>query len=215
MAPMSMTGFILAGGKSERMGRDKALLDWHGRTLLAHMIGLLETAADEVQVVGRDRLPDRVPGRGPLSGIATALEMTSTDANLILAVDLPFLMKDFLLYFRSRIETSNRRVIACKIGSQFPLCLGVRKTLLPEIVHRLAGEDWSVHAWIAGSDAEIISESQLLSAGFDLSQPQHTRRLQGDLGTDAELLRCKQFGVCPGSRNFPHLPQFCPWSEIA
>jgi len=169
MPAMSMTGFILAGGKSERMGRDKALLDWHGRTLLAHMVGLLETAADEVQVVGRDRLPDRVPGRGPLSGIATALEMTSTDANLILAVDLPFLTKDFLLYLRSRIERSSRRVIACKIGSQFPLCVGVRKTLLPEIAHRLAGEDWRVHAWIAGSDAEIISESQLLSAGFEAS----------------------------------------------
>src|SRR5205809_8106040 len=112
---MSMTGFILAGGKSERMGRDKALLDWHGRTLLAHMIGLLETAADEDQVVGRDRLPDRVPGRGPLSAIATALEMTSTDANLILAADLPFLMQDFLLYFRSRMQTSHRLVFVCRI----------------------------------------------------------------------------------------------------
>ena len=88
---MSVNGFILAGGKSTRMRRDKALLDWHGRPLLVHMIDLLQAATDDVQVVGRDRLPDRLPGRGPLSGIATALALTSSDANLILAVALPLL----------------------------------------------------------------------------------------------------------------------------
>ncbi|PYS12252.1 MAG: hypothetical protein DMG15_15095 [Acidobacteria bacterium] len=164
-----MNGFILAGGKSSRMGRDKALLDWHGRPLVAHMVQVLETATDEVRVVGRDPLPDRVPGRGPLSGIATALEVSSTDANLILAVDLPFLTKDFLLYFRSQIETSSRRLLACKIRSHFPLCLGVRKTLLPAIERLLSSKDRSLYAWIAGSDAEILSEPQLRTAGFEAS----------------------------------------------
>src|SRR5262245_34582834 len=115
MPTAPLTGFILAGGKSTRMGRDKALLDWHGRTLLAHMVGLLETAADEVHVVGRYPLLDRAPSRGPLSGIARALEFSSTEANLVLAVDLPYLTKDFLIYFRSLIERSGRRVLVCKI----------------------------------------------------------------------------------------------------
>jgi molybdopterin-guanine dinucleotide biosynthesis protein A len=50
---------------------------------------LLNEATDTVHVVGREPLPDRLPGLGPLSGIATALEFSSTDANLIGAVDLP------------------------------------------------------------------------------------------------------------------------------
>ncbi|SRR5881296_2710185 len=169
MSTIPVNGFILAGGKSSRMGRDKALLDWHGLTLVSHMIHLLEAATDAVQVVGRDPLPDRVPGRGPLSGIATALEVSSTDANLILAVDLPFLTKDFLLYFRSQIERSSRRLFACKIESHFPLCLGVRKALLPEIERRLLSEDRSLQGWIAGSDSEILSEPQLQSTGFEAS----------------------------------------------
>src|SRR2546426_12054394 len=169
MSTVPVNGFILAGGQSSRMGRDKALLDWHGRTLVSHMIHILGTATDEVQVVGRDPLPDRIPGRGPLSGIATALEVSSTDTNLILAVDLPFLTKDFLLYFRSQIERSSRRLFACKIGSHFPLCLGVRKGLLPEIEHLLSSDDRSLHGWITGSDAEILSEPQLQSTGFDAS----------------------------------------------
>ena len=76
-----MNGFILAGGKSSRMGRDKALLDWHGRPLVAHMVQVLETATDEVRVVGRDPLPDRVPGRGPLSGSLVSYERRSNRTN--------------------------------------------------------------------------------------------------------------------------------------
>jgi len=164
---MSVNGFILAGGKSTRMRRDKALLDWHGRPLLLHMVDLLRAATDDVQVVGRDRLPDRLPGRGPLSGIATALAITSSDANLIVAVDLPLLTKDFLTYLRLQIEHSSRPLFVCKIESHFPLCLGIRRVLLPEIERRLSSGDLSVHRFIEGSDAEIFSESQLHVAGFE------------------------------------------------
>ena len=164
-----MNGFILAGGKSARMRRDKALLDWHGRPLLLHMVDLLRSATDDVQVVGRDRLPDRLPGRGPLSGIATALAITSSDANLIVAVDLPLLTKDFLTYLRLQIEHSSRPLFVCKIESHFPLCLGIRRTLLPEIEHRLSSGDLSVHGFIESSDAEIVSESELQVAGFQAS----------------------------------------------
>src|SRR5262245_61947659 len=96
-----LTGFILAGGKSARMGRDKALLDWHGRTLLDHMSDLVARVTDDVRVVGRDPLPDRLQGLGPLSGIATALEASATNANLMVAVDLPFLTEKFLKYLKS------------------------------------------------------------------------------------------------------------------
>jgi molybdenum cofactor guanylyltransferase len=187
---MRVTGFILAGGKSTRMRRDKALLDWHGRSLLAHMVDLLQGATNEVQVVGRDRLPDRLPGRGPLSGISTALAVSSSDANLILAVDLPLLTKDFLIYLRSQVESSSRPLMACKIESHFPLCLGIRRTLLPEIERRLSGGDLSVHRLIEGSDADIISESQLHEAGFEssmfrnLNTPEDYAKFQGNPGTD-------------------------------
>src|SRR5688572_11349828 len=124
MHVMHLTGFVLAGGKSTRMGRDKALLDWHGRTLLEHMVQLLSVAADQVQVVGRDPLPDRLPDCGPLSGIATALEASDTDANLVVAVDLPLLTVDFLKHLKSRVESSNHPIVACKVGAYHPLCLG-------------------------------------------------------------------------------------------
>jgi len=169
MKALKVNGFILAGGKSSRMGRDKALLDWHGRPLVDHMIALLGTATNDVQVVGRDRLPDRWPGRGPLSGIATALDITLTDANLVVAVDLPFLTTKFLSHLRSSLERTNRPLLACKIESHFPLCVGIRRALLPEVQHRVESGNLSVHALIEEADSEILSEEELRHAGFEPS----------------------------------------------
>jgi molybdopterin-guanine dinucleotide biosynthesis protein A len=164
-----VSGFILAGGRSTRMRSDKALLDWHGRTLLDHMVDLLRHAANDVQVVGRDHLPDHLPGLGPLSGIATALSVTSTDNNLIMALDLPLLTKNFLTYLRRAAEHSKSPILACKIGSHFPLCLGIRRELLQEVQRRLSSGELSVHGLIEHSNAKIISESQLRAEGFESS----------------------------------------------
>jgi molybdopterin-guanine dinucleotide biosynthesis protein A len=164
-----LTGFILAGGKSARMGRDKALLDWHGRALLDHMTELISSVADEVYVIGRGRLPDRLQGLGPLSGIATALETTATDANLVVAVDLPKLTQTFLKYLTSEAEQADDPLTACKIGSEFPLCIVVHRRLLPEIERRLASQDLSVHGLIENTPSRLINESELLRAGFNAS----------------------------------------------
>ena len=188
---MPVSGFVLAGGKSTRMGRDKALLEWRGHTLLDHMVNLLRQAADPVQVVGRDPLPDRLPGLGPLSGMATGLEASSTDANLFVAVDLPHLTADFLKYLRSRLENSSHLLLACKIGSDFPLCLGLWRPMLPEIKRRLAFGHLSVRALIESTEIEFISENELLRAGFDST-------IFRNINTPPRI----------------DLAQFCPWHEI-
>jgi molybdopterin-guanine dinucleotide biosynthesis protein A len=166
---MDLSGFVLAGGRSSRMGRDKALLSWRGRTWLEHMVELLGTVADPVQVVGRAPFPDRLPGLGPLSGIATGLEASSTDANMFVAVDMPFLTKDLLRFLRFRIEASSHPLLACKIGSAFPLCLAVSRAMLPEITRRLNVRHLSVRALVEAGGAEIISENELADLGFDAS----------------------------------------------
>jgi molybdenum cofactor guanylyltransferase len=167
---LPVTGFILAGGKSRRMGCDKALLDWHGQRLLDHMMNLLSSATDCVRVVGRGSLPDLPPsGRGPMSGIVTALEASETDANLVVAVDLPLLTGDFLKYLRSRLETTKDGILVCKIGSYFPLCLGIRRRLLPELQQRLTAGRLSIHEFIQSTEAEVIVEAELEDAGFDVA----------------------------------------------
>ena len=97
---MIFSAVILAGGKSLRMGRDKAWLEIEGQTLLARQIALArETGAAEIFISGRADadysafgcpvLQDGFPDAGPLAGIERALDAAKENLLLVLAVDLP------------------------------------------------------------------------------------------------------------------------------
>ena len=104
---MNFSAVILAGGKSSRMGRDKAFLEIGGQTLLARQIQLVrEAGAVEIFISGRatvdystfgDRvLPDKFPDAGPLAGIERALDATKSPVLFVLAIDLPEMDAGFL-----------------------------------------------------------------------------------------------------------------------
>ena len=104
----AVTAFVLAGGKSSRMGQDKAFLRLGGSTLLDRALGSGERLGwrATATIVGSTSkfggfgvvIEDKYPERGPLGGIHAALAHTSTDLNLIIAVDLPFLRPELLRY---------------------------------------------------------------------------------------------------------------------
>ena len=74
------------------------------------------------------------------------------------------------MLFRSRTsERSTRPVLACKIRSQFPLCLGIKRAVLEQVRERLARRDLSIHGFIESADPEILSEAQLRDGGFEPS----------------------------------------------
>lgn len=97
---MKVTGILLAGGKSSRMGSDKALLTIGPITFIEHLTSLLKQVCDEIIIVGEDRnienldvtyLPDLESDKGPLMGILTGLAASKSEINLILSIDSPLL----------------------------------------------------------------------------------------------------------------------------
>jgi molybdenum cofactor guanylyltransferase len=93
-----LSGLVLSGGKSSRMGIDKSTLDYHGQPQLYYMVGLLSNFCDNVFVStrkdqpvreGLNYLPDRFEIAGPMNGILSALSMYPQNAWLIVAVDMP------------------------------------------------------------------------------------------------------------------------------
>jgi len=165
----AVSGFVLAGGKSLRMGRDKATLEFRGIPFLDHMVRLLSTVASSVRIVGKDDLPDKIPGCGPLGGIRTALDVTVSDLNLIVAVDLPLLTPAFLAWFCARMAGSKGPLVACRIGSNFPLCLGVNRSLGPQVADRIDAGNLALHRFIRDMDSNILAEAEIHSAGFPSS----------------------------------------------
>ena len=99
-------GIILAGGRSTRMGRDKALLQIDGETMLARTVRIVSEVMPEVLIVGRTTLPPGLSGvtavpdaygeTGPLGGIVTGLTRVTAEQVLVVSCDLPHLQADVL-----------------------------------------------------------------------------------------------------------------------
>lgn len=170
-----ISGFVLAGGRSSRLGRDKALLPWppnalaegNCQTLLGHAIARLKNVCTTVSIcANRDDLPfvgtivpDASPGSGPLGGIVAALEYSTTDWNLMLAVDLPLLPVEVLqallscaLAEKSGVTSSGSSLppVACVLpkldGLLQPLCGLYHRVLAPGLREALEQGNFKVMA---------------------------------------------------------------------
>jgi molybdopterin-guanine dinucleotide biosynthesis protein A len=95
-----LSGVVLAGGASRRMGRDKALIDFEGEPLAARVARRLAEACDDVVVapgdgrrlawLGLPQVADVAPGAGPLGGIVAGLESARRPLVAVVAVDMPY-----------------------------------------------------------------------------------------------------------------------------
>jgi molybdopterin-guanine dinucleotide biosynthesis protein A len=102
-----ISGFVLAGGQSKRMGADKGMLLFEGKHLIEHPIDLLRQIGCSVSICanlphyekfGLPIIGDHVTGMGPLAGIHAALSQTTSDWNLFVPCDTPFLNRGLLEY---------------------------------------------------------------------------------------------------------------------
>lgn len=132
--PASVNGYVLAGGRSSRMGRDKAMLELAGKPLVQRAVEKLRRVCAKVFVVGnRPELEIYAPvvrdlheGCGPLGGIEAALQGSDREWNLLMAVDMPFLPAEFLAaWTRSVMEEKDSRVALFTVDGrpQPALCL--------------------------------------------------------------------------------------------
>ncbi|GAA4673142.1 hypothetical protein GCM10023215_00670 [Pseudonocardia yuanmonensis] len=144
---MRAAGIVLAGGRSSRMGRPKAWLEWDGTTLLDRVCGVVAGAVDGPVVVVRapgQELPplpagvetaeDPVEGRGPLQGIAVGLASVATraDAAFVASVDLPFLHG---AYVRRVLALLGGHAVLLPVarGHHQPLAAAYRTALAPVV----------------------------------------------------------------------------------
>ena len=137
------SGFVLVGGRSTRMGRDKSQLPWNGTTLAEAIAREVAKAAGNVTLVGNERMgiADLYPGEGPLGGIITALEHSKADWNLVVACDMPFANARFLrgLLEAARKGDADALLPRGPSGLPEPLCAVYHRRALAAILARFAG----------------------------------------------------------------------------
>ena len=168
--------FILAGGVSSRMGREKGLLEFGGEPLIVRTARLVEPFVSEVTVIGPperyDVLGLRVIAdqnfRGrqakeavqtPLVGIATALNAAAKPWNLILACDLPYVNANWLDWLLARAANSRAEIVMPRTSAGLePLAAVYRKECAPAIVAALERGVRKVTEAMAEFRMEYLSE---------------------------------------------------------
>jgi molybdopterin-guanine dinucleotide biosynthesis protein A len=185
---MEATGFVLAGGGSTRMGRDKALLPYRGTTLLEYIASILREAAgtatiigdpDRYREVGYPVCPDQVPQCGPIGGIYTALRVTASDWNLVVACDMPLLSGPVL---RRLIEHSFQSPSNCIVGAgpggePQPLCAIYHRRCLPVLEQAIREKRFRMRELLTELNAEPVALDP--SALANVNTPGEWLRFEG------------------------------------
>jgi molybdenum cofactor guanylyltransferase len=158
MAPMNpnVSGAVLAGGRSRRMGRDKRFVEVGGQPLIRRVVDAVATVADEVLVVTRPDdssldgmegvrvVHDRRPDAGPVGGMESAAQEAPGPIVLVVAADMPWLATPLLVELVARLDRSpglDAFAVATDRGPQ-PLLAAYRRDALATTTRHLldAGE---------------------------------------------------------------------------
>jgi molybdenum cofactor guanylyltransferase len=165
-----LKGLLLAGGHSRRMQRDKATIDYAGRSALERSLALLQPLVGEAFVsIRADQagdpsraahpcLPDLVPDLGPIGGIHAALHSDPAAAWLVLAVDLPFL--DAATLQQLLANRAPTRLATAFLGSfdgkPEPLCAIFEPAARPAVDAWIAAGQRCPRAFLSKHDAQLL-----------------------------------------------------------
>ena len=157
------------------MGSDKALLEFHGQTILERAVAVMRGASLDFAIVGDPAkyagygtaIADIFPGCGPLAGIQTALKHSTSELNFVLAVDMPFVSSDLIEVLLSVARNCEATVIVPRTSRGFqPLCAVYRRPFAVLSERALQGGKYKIDALFATTSVRIVEESELSAAGF-------------------------------------------------
>lgn len=181
MEQEQITGIILAGGKSKRMGVNKALLEIDGEKNIERIKNELLKTTDKIIVIANDLdiyrflqvpiFPDVIKEKGPLAGIHSGLKASSTDWNLFVACDLPFFNPKLADFYVHLLKNDPRAkdadaVIPYIEGRRNPLVGLYNKRIIPIIEKSLLNNVHKIVKAFEGANVIEITESDFMEFGM-------------------------------------------------
>lgn len=154
MEKNEITGIILAGGLSTRMGKDKGLIRFRGKMLIEHVLGILSDICGDIIIssnnpdygqFGHRVIPDRFDFHAAINGIYSALEKSNTPHNLVVSCDTPFITTEYL-----------KKILAKSPGNDFvspiwsterlePLCAYYNKSIVGVLGNQISKKNYKLH----------------------------------------------------------------------
>ena len=171
---MRLTGIVLAGGKSSRIGRDKALLEWGGMRLIEGSISIIEPLCDNILIstnnpalayLGYPLICDEHRGIGPIAGLHAALRYSRAAYHIVIPCDTPLVTTD--VFERLFAIVSAAHPPACIAGTEDgfiePLIGCYHRTVLQILEEQIRRQDYKLHNALTrmGVQVEIFRDRLL------------------------------------------------------
>jgi molybdenum cofactor guanylyltransferase len=186
----TITAYILAGGKSQRMGTDKGFLEWKGQSFVANIVAAVKAVVgnnvvivssdEQYDALGITRISDIVANKGPLGGIYTALKHTTTKRNLIVSVDAPLISPELLQWLVNAHSDAYQMTQVQVNDKPSPLIAVYDRSvriLLPEF---LAGNQLKVRKFVEELTHQTINVPEQWSDQLqNINTPEEYKNLKG------------------------------------
>ncbi len=146
----TITGIILAGGKSSRMGTDKGFLKLNNKSFVEYSIKALKPLVSDILIVsdhiaydsfGYKRIKDVVKDAGPVAGIYSGLETTESEYNLVLSCDIPLINTSILEKLIDAIDYTSEIIQIEANGKTMPLIAFYRKACKEKFYNALQNDE--------------------------------------------------------------------------
>ena len=168
-------GFVLAGGKSSRMGQDKALMRLEGKPLVLRATEILRPFVDQITLLapagryenlGLPVVADKWPDQGPLAAVCTGLLSSPAEWNIFLACDLPLVSRQFLQLLVQRIRATRSDAVVPRTEDGWqPLSAAYHSRCRTAFARAIQEGGRSIVKAIGGNSVEVITRDEMVGAG--------------------------------------------------
>lgn len=191
--PTDISGVILAGGKSRRYGRNKALVNIDGIPLIERVVRVMQSVFQDLILITNTpdeyaylKLPmheDLIKGLGPLGGILTGLTAISSDAGFFVACDMPFLNRELIYYMVEKREGFD--VVVPRVSEQMETLHAIySRACLPAIRRLVNSHEYQTLRFFPEVSVRYIEEDEIrsfdpeLRSFFNVNSPQEVVKYQ-------------------------------------
>lgn len=185
-----LTGIVLSGGKSSRMGKEKGLIDFQGKPLISYAIDALKPLVqniiigannqlDEYKKLGYPIVEDEIKNIGPLGGVFSTLRSSHTKYNIILSCDMPFVNTALLEYINKHKKGFDVVVAAHNTDKIEPLCGVYAKSIIPVIENTVEDGNYKLR--------DIFKNVRFEALDINPSLPFYSNRLFYNINKPADI----------------------------
>ena len=172
---MRATGIIMAGGKSSRMGKNKALLMIGGETVIERIVSELKKTVSEIIIVtnsfeeyrflGLPMVSDQWQDMGPVAGIHAGLNASNTEKNLVVACDMPFISSQLGEILLNLLD-ENQAAVPIISGQLHPLFAAYRKDALDEVTQSIQKQELRIRQFLKNIKTKLVTEADLQNSTY-------------------------------------------------